>query len=102
MTRAELIENLRTLVKVADRYRNYTYMKPPATAEGKMEEERLGTIPYFEWEEGGRKFTARYKVDCTSRHIYAWGVYTRDGKVTNLHAIKNSLKRLEQEESENV
>lgn len=106
MTRAELIANLRALVNVADHYRSAFYLTPPATAGGRRYEEHLGTVPFFEWEEGGHKFTACYRVQCTCRYIHANGYYTRDGKKTNLTAIKNSLKRLEaeheQEDKENV
>ena len=102
MTRSETIAQLRTLIRIADHYRNTIYMPAPATACRRRDEERRGTVPYFEWEEGGHKFTACYKVYCSVCHIYARGSYTRNGKKTNLTAIKNSLKRLEQEENENV
>ena len=99
MTRHELIANLRNIIRIADHYRNAIYMTPPATAGGRRYVERRGTVPYFEWEDGGHKFSACYKVECIGSHIYACGVYTRDGKKTNLLAVKNSLKRLETEEN---
>lgn len=102
MTRAETIENLRLLVRIADHYRYAFYMTPPSYAAGRRCEEKRGTISEFAWTEGGHRFTASYKVTCSCAYVYAHGYYTRDGKKTNLTAIKNSLKRLEQEESENV
>lgn len=97
MTRAETIAQLHALIRSADHYRNAIYMTPPAVAGGRRYEERRGTVPYFEWTEGGHKFAACYKVVCSACHIYARGSYTRDGEKTNLLAVKNSLKRLEQE-----
>lgn len=102
MTRTETIRMLRILVSIADHYRNAIYMTPPANASGRRQEDYRGTVPYFEWSEGGHQFSACYKVQCTVSHIYARGVYTRDGEKTTLLAVKNSLKRLEQEENENV
>lgn len=102
MTRTETIRMLKVLVSIADYYRNASYMTPPANAAERRQEDYRGTVPYFEWSEGGHKFSACYKVQCTISRIYARGVYTRDGKKTTLLAVKNSLKRLEMEENENV
>ena len=106
MNRIETIHQIRALIAVADHYRYSYYMTPSSLAAGRRWEEKRGTVPEFTWTEGGHKFTACYKVSCSCTHVYASGYYTRDGKKTNLTAIKNSLKRLEQEqvqeEKENV
>ena len=105
MNRHETICHLKVLVAVADHYRYAFYMTPPSSVAGRRWEEKLRTVPEFSWTEGGHKYTACYKVTCSCAHVYASGYYTRDGKKTNLTAIKNSLKRLEQleqEEKENV
>ena len=106
MSRIETIGLLKKLVATADRYRYAFYMNPSSSAAGRRMEEKRGTIPEFAWTEGGRKYTASYKVTCSCAHVYASGYYTRDGKKTNLTAVKNSLARLEaeqeREEKENV
>ena len=105
MNKPETILALKHLVEMADHYRYAFYMTPPSSAAGRRSEERRGTVPELTWTEGGHKYTACYKVTCSCVHVYANGYYTRDGKKTNLTAIKNSLKRLEQleqEEKENV
>ena len=105
MDRIETIHQIRALVAVADHYRYAFYMTPSSSAAGRLHEEKRGTVPEFTWTEGGHKYTACYKVTCSCAHVYASGYYTRDGKKTNLTAIKNTLKRLEQleqEEKENV
>ena len=104
MNRSETIRVLKHLVEIADHYRYAFYMTPPSSAAGRRLEEKRGTVPEFTWTEGGHKFAACYKVACSCTHVYASGYYTRDGKKTNLTAIKNSLKRMEaeQEEKENV
>ena len=103
MTRVETIHSIRALVAVADHYRYAFYMTPSSLAAGRRWEEKRGTVPEFTWTEGGNKYTDCYKVVCSCAHVYASGYYTRDGKKTNLIAIKNSLKRLEAEEAhENV
>lgn len=100
MNRIETIHQIRALIAVADHYRNAVFMTPSATAGGRRYEERLGTVPYFEWEEGGHKYTVCYEVTCSCTHVYARGYYTRDGKKTTLTAIKNSMKRLEAEQEQ--
>ena len=103
MTRIETIHKIRTLISVAEHYRNAIFMPAPRTMNEVIQEEICGTVPYFSWFDGNTKFTACYIVKCKENHIFAKGFYTRDGKKTNLTAIKNSLKRLEaEEEKENV
>ena len=105
MDRILTIRVLKALIAVADYYRYAFYMTPPSSAAGRRMEELRGTIPYFTWADGKHAYTACYKVTCSCTHVYANGYYTRDGIKTNLAAIKNSLKRLEQleqEEKENV
>ena len=102
MNRTETINQIRALIAVADHYRYAFYMTPSGSAAGRRLEEKRGTVPEFAWTEGGHKFTACYKVTCSCAHVYASGYYTRDGKKTNLTAVKNSLKRFEQEEKGNV
>ena len=103
MTRIETIHRIRVLISVAERYRYAFYINRTLTPEECIKEEINGTVPYFSWWDGDTKFTACYIVNCKYNHIFAKGYYTRDGKKTNLTAIKNSLKRLEQqEEKENV
>ena len=106
MSRIETIHKIRALIAVAEHYRNAFYMPVPLTMNEVIKEEIRGTVPYFTWWDGNTKFTACYIVKCKENHIFAKGYYTRDGKKTNLKAIKNSLKRLEkeqeQEEKENV
>ena len=100
MNRHETICYLKALVAVADHYRYAFYMNSRSSAAWRREEEKRGTVPEFTWTEGGHKFTACYKVTCSCAHVYASGYYTRDGKKTNLTTIKNSLKRLEQEQEQ--
>ena len=98
MTRIETIHKIRALISVAEHYRNAFYIPMPPTLYGCLLEETRGTIPLFSWVDGYHTFTAGYSVKCQYKHIYAKGSYYCDGKKTNLTAIKNSLKRLEQEE----
>lgn len=44
----------------------------------------------------GNTYTARFVYEESYNNVYAYGVYTRNGKKTTLKAIKNSLKRMEQ------
>lgn len=102
MTRAETISQLRTLIRIAEHYRNAIYMTPPVTFTERINAMINGTVPYFEWSENGHKFSACYRVYINQEHVFAKGEYTRDGKKTNLLAVKNSLKRLEMEENNHV
>lgn len=103
MDRIETISLLRKLVATADYYRYAFYMTPHSSAAGRRMEEKQATVQEFAWTEGGHKYTACYKVTCSCARVYATGYYTRDGKRTNLTAVKNSLKRMEaeQEDQEN-
>lgn len=100
MSGIEIIHQIRALIAVADHYRCAFYMTQPSSAGWRRSEEKQGTVPEFSWTEGGHKYTACYKVTCSCAHVYASGYYTRDGKKTNLTAIKNSLRRLEAEQEQ--
>ena len=100
MTRIETIHKIRALIAVGEHYRNAFYMPAPLTMNDVIQEEIRGAVPYFSWFDGDTKFTACYIVKVKYNHIFAKGYYTRDGKKTNLTAIKNSLKRLEQEQEQ--
>ena len=100
MNRSETIALLKHLVVIADHYRGSFYMIPSSLSAVRRWEEKQGTVPEFTWTEGGHIFTACYKVTCSCTHVYASGYYTRDGKKTNITAIKNSLRRLEAEQEQ--
>ena len=100
MDRITTIHKIRALISVAEHYRNAFYMPVPLTVNECIQEEIRGAVPYFSWFDGDTKFTAFYIVKCKYNHILAKGFYTRDGKKTNLTAIKNSLKRLEKEQEQ--
>lgn len=50
---------------------------------------------YAEWEEGGHKYTADLTVTQSRANTFVYRDYYKDGKKTNLTAIKNSLMRMQ-------
>lgn len=90
-----IINAIATIIAEAETMKNAYFFTPPTNAAGRRSYEKQHTHDLVEWEEGGHTYTARYTVDCSCKNVYAYGVYTKDGKKTTLLAIRNSLKRLE-------
>ena len=89
-----VINCIEEIVEEAERMRGAYFFSPPCNANRRRTYEARHTHDTVCWEEGGHSYTASYTVKCSCRNVYARGHYTRDGKVTNLTAIKNSLRRL--------
>lgn len=93
MTR-EIINAVQIIVNEADLMRNAYFFSSPCSASSRRLFEKTHSHNMVVWEEGNHIYTAKYIVECSCRNVYARGVYTKDGKQTNLTVIKNSLKRM--------
>ena len=93
-----MIAEIENLIRTADKFRNSYFWSPDKSAGARRSFEKNNSIPLFSWSEGGHEYTAEYTVQCSCKNIYAWGNYTKDGKKTTLTAIKNSLKRMKENE----
>ena len=93
----EIINVVKSIIDKSDEMKNAFFWAPPGNANGRRQFEKYHSRPIVEWDEGGHHYTAEYNVSCSCNHIYASGIYTKDGNKTNLTAIKNSIKRLEKE-----
>ena len=89
-----ITNNLENLFQTAEKFKSAYFFTPPQGANMRRSYEEFHSIPEFSWEEGGNAYTAEFRVECSCSHVYARGVYTRNGKSTTLTAIKNSYKRL--------
>ena len=92
------IEAIGKIIEQAERFKNSYFWSPPKTASGRRNYEEYNTCPYTEWVEGQNTYTAAFIVECSCKNIYAKGNYTRNGKKTTLTAIKNSYRRLREQE----
>jgi len=90
----ETLSTLGEIIDTAKRFRKSYFWSPPFSAHGRRYMERKNTFDTIEWAENGNTYTAEYTVRCSCRYVYAYGRYTKNGKVTNLTAIRNSYKRL--------
>lgn len=82
------------MIETAERMRNAYFWMPPTNAGSRRAYERQNSVPTVKWNENGHVYTAEFRVICSCAHVYTNGVYTKDGKKTNLVAIRNSYKRL--------
>ena len=94
----DLTRQLRSLVEDAEYLRNAYFWTPDPTAHGRRDFEKKHNHDEIAWTDGKDIFTAKYTVRCSCKNVYAWGEYTRNGKITTLTAVRNSLKRLEAKE----
>lgn len=90
----ETISVLDEIIKTAEKFKNAYFWNPPYSAHGRRNMEYKNSFDTIEWVENGNTYTAEYSVRCSCRNVYAYGRYTKNGKTTNLTAIRNSYKRL--------
>lgn len=92
------IEDLAEIIYYAECMRNSYFFRPPNTAAGRRYYESYRTHEEISWEEGGHIYTAETSCRCTCKNVYWRTFYTRDGKTTNLTAIRNSYNRMTKED----
>jgi len=90
----ETISKIAEIIAAAEKYKNAYFFTPPASASSRRWLEKKYSFPKVEWEEGGNTYSAWFSIECSCRNIYTYNCYTKNGKVTNLTAIRNSYKRL--------
>lgn len=91
----EIIRRVGAIIDEAAEMKKAYFWSAPTGAKERRFYEKRHSHPVVEWGEGGHHYTAAYTVTCSCRNIYAKGTYTRDGAITTLITIKNSLKRLQ-------
>lgn len=92
-----IISKLQAIINEAERMRSAYFFTPPTNASARRSYEQYHSHDEIQWQDGKDVFTARFTVSCSCHNVYAQGVYTRNGQKTTLTAVKNSLKRLQQE-----
>lgn len=95
-----ITDDIEKLIDTAEKFRKAYFWTPSNVAAIRRSYEKKHSISEFSWREGSDLYTAKYTVECSSKHIYAHGEYTKNGKKTTLLAVKNSLERLKKEVTE--
>ena len=88
------VNQIESIVDQADKFRNSYFFAPPTKAADRRNYESYNSRPEVTWMESGDTYTAEFRVGCSCHNVYARGIYTKNGKKTNLTAIRNSLKRI--------
>ena len=94
-TNNEIVAKIEALVKDAETMKNSYFWNSPSTASARRSYEKKLTHEEISWTDGNDTYTAEFVVTCSCKNIYAQGRYTKNGSKTTLTAIKNSLKRLQ-------
>lgn len=85
---------LTALIKHADELKAAYFFSPPGSAGQRRQYERRHKHERIEWEDGGHTYSAKLEVSCSCKNVYVYADYTKDGKRTNLTAIRNSAIRM--------
>lgn len=93
---ASIIPRVEEIIELAAKMKNAYFFRSPCTAHERRKYEQDHSTECVEWEENGHQFTAVFTTSCSCKNVYAFGVYTKDGKKTTLTSIKNSLNRMKQ------
>ena len=90
----KIIAAIRDIIDEAEAMKSAYFFAPISHAGARRSYEKRHSHDEVCWTEGGHEYTASYTVSCSCRNVYANGEYTKDGKHTNLTAIRNSYKRM--------
>lgn len=101
MSNKEIINALESIIATACMFKGAYFFTPPGNASERRSYEKHFSIPFFAFEYNGVEYTCEYRISCSCRNVYAKGIYTRNGNKTTLTAIKNVLKKMKSEVSEN-
>ena len=94
-TNNKIVAKIEALVKDAETMKNSYFWNSPSAASARRSYEKKLTHEEISWTDGKDTYTAEFVVTCSCKNIYAHGHYTKNGNKTTLTAIKNSLKRLQ-------
>ena len=101
MSIKEIISAIESIIATDEKFKDVYFLKPPANARGRRLYEEQHSIPFFVFEYNGIEYTCEYRISCSCSNVYAEGVYTRNGNITSLRTIKNVLKKMKAEVTEN-
>ena len=91
---SNIILKIEEIVNEAKRMKNAFFFESPGSAGARRSYEDYHSHDTVTWCEGGNEYSARFRVRCSCRYVYANGIYTKNGEDTNLKAIRYSLARL--------
>ena len=101
MSIKEIINALELIIATSEAFKDAYFFTPPGSASGRRSYEEHHSVPFFAFEYNGVKYTCEYRISCSCSNVYAKGIYTRNGNKTTLTAIKNVLKKMKAEVTEN-
>lgn len=88
------LDSILHIIETADYCRNAIFWTPGDSSSLRRYHEKLRNLSEITWEEGGDLYTAEYSYYESCRNVYARGIYTRNGEITTLKAIRNSALRI--------
>lgn len=95
----ETVAAVAEIVTQAETCKSAYFWAPGCNAASRRWHEQQHNCGRVEWAEGGHTYAAAYHYRESCHHCYASGEYYRDGSVTTLTAIRNSLRRMEAAQS---
>lgn len=95
----ETVAAVAEIVTQAETCKSAYFWTPGCDAASRRWHEQQRNCDRVEWAEGGHTYAAAYHYRESCSHCYASGEYYRDGNITTLTAIRNSLRRMEAAQS---
>lgn len=87
---------LEELIQIAEKCKNAYFWTPEQSASMRRSKEKYYSRQ-VEWTEGGNEWYAETVMEQSCHNVYFHTNYTKNGKKTNLTAVRNSLKRMKGE-----
>lgn len=91
---AKIYDRISEIIRNAEETKQAYFWQPCPTARQRRAAEKRRNCETVAWYENGNFFTAEFHYSESCAHVYAKGIYMRNGSKTTLKAVKASFDRL--------
>ena len=91
---ARIYDRIGDIIRNAEETQQAYFWQPCPTARQRRAAEKRRNCETVAWYENGDLFTAEFHYSESCHHVYAKGIYMKNGNKTTLKAVKASFDRL--------
>lgn len=91
-----ILKGLESLFELSDKFANSYFWSPPQTPRLRRDFEIKNSIPVFYFKFKENTYSVEFTVSCSSRKIYVFRQYTKNGKKVNIRTIKSVYNEMKE------
>ena len=87
------ISDVQYFISQCDYFKNSYFFHSPGAASDRRKYEEQNSIPKFTTILNGDEYELEFTVSCSCKNVYVSKIIVKNGKITNLKSLKNSLNK---------